>query len=202
MSECNKTESMENQKDVFLGMFTDSSDSEEEEYELYDHEYSVRSKGHVTCLSCGLQVVDMALFVSEEEGFESRVFIHKPSDELYTTVSDNFEDLIQKLSFFQITVENSLEKLSKMCETYMLPNDASARKGSRRHPFRISARLKGLCAALLWREALIHKLPLTMAGFSRKIGVPRTTILGAFKQLDDYSTFSAASKPGRPRKEP
>ncbi len=96
-----------------------------------------------------------------------------------------------------------MEKLSKMCETYMLPNDASVRKGSRRHPLRISARPKGLCAALLWREVLIHKLPLTMAGFSRKIGVPRTTILGVFKQLDDYSiVLSAASKPGRPRKEP
>ena len=38
-----------------------------------------------------------------------------------------------------------------------------------------------------------------MTGFSREIGVPRATIVGAFKQLDDYSVLHV-SKPGRPRK--
>ena len=38
-----------------------------------------------------------------------------------------------------------------------------------------------------------------MAGFSRKINVPRATIVGAFKQLDDYGVLHV-SKPGRPRK--
>ncbi len=43
MNEYNKRESMENQKNGFFDVFTDSSS--EEEYELCDHEYSVRSKG-------------------------------------------------------------------------------------------------------------------------------------------------------------
>ena len=92
-----------------------------------------------------------------------------------------------------------MKRLSEMCETYMLSDDTPIRKGERKHHFRVSARPKGLCAALLWREALVHKLSLTMAGFSRKVGVPRTTILGAFKQLDDYGVLHV-SKPGRPRK--
>ena len=73
------------------------------------------------------------------------------------------------------------------------------KKGNRRHPFQVSATPEGLCAALLWRETLVHKLPITMAGFSREISVPRTTIIGAFKQLDDYGVLNV-SKPGRPRK--
>jgi hypothetical protein len=81
----------------------------------------------------------------------------------------------------------------------MLSDDTPIRKGERKHHFRVSARPKGLCAALLWREALVHKLPLTMAGFSREIGVLRATIVGVFKQLDDYSVLHV-SKPGRPRK--
>ncbi len=167
MNECNKRESMENQKNVYFDVFTDSSDSEEEEYELCDHEYSVRSKGDVTCLSCRLQVRDEALFVPEE-GYESSTITHRPSpDELYGFVNEIFKELIGKLSFPEITVENSLEKLFKTCETYMLPNDVPVREGGRGHPFGISARPKGLCAALLWREVLIHKLPLTMAGFEK-----------------------------------
>ncbi len=110
-----------------------------------------------------------------------------------------FEKLIFKLSSSQITVENSLERLIEMCETYILPDDTPVEKGKRECLFRISARPKGLCAVLLWREVLIRKLPMTMAGFSRKIGVPRVTIIGSFRQLDDYSNLHV-SKPGRPRK--
>ncbi len=110
-----------------------------------------------------------------------------------------FEKLIFKLSSSQITVENSLERLIEMCETYILPDHTPVEKGKRKRLFRISVRPKGLCAALLWREVLIRKLPMTMAGFSRKIGVPRVTIIGSFRQLDDYSDLHV-SKPGRPRK--
>ena len=114
-------------------------------------------------------------------------------------ITSTFKDLISKLSYLQITVENSLEKLLETCEKYILPDDTLINEGKRKHPFRVSASPKGLCAALLWKEVLVHKIPITMAGFSRKISVPRTTIIGAFKQLDDYSVLNV-SKPGRPRK--
>ena len=110
-----------------------------------------------------------------------------------------FEKLIFKLSSSQITVENSLERLIEMCETYILTDDTPVEKGKRKRLFQVSARPKGLCAALLWKETLIRKLQMTMAGFSRKIGVPRVTIVGSFRQLDDYSDLHV-SKPGRPRK--
>jgi hypothetical protein len=34
-------------------VFTDSSDSEEEEYEKCNHEYTVKLYGFMTCLTCG-----------------------------------------------------------------------------------------------------------------------------------------------------
>ncbi len=180
---------MKNQKSVF----TDSSDSEEE-YELCDHEYTIKSKGHVTCLSCGLSERKASLFVPEE-GNESRTIMRgPPPDELYGVVNEIFKELIGKLSSLEITVENSLEKLSKTCEKYMLPSDEPARRS-----FRIFVRPKALCATLLWREVLIRKLPLNMTEFSKRINTPRSTILGVFKQLDDYKDF-APSKVGRPRK--
>ena len=184
---------MKSQKNVF----TDSSDSEEE-FELCDHEYT-KSKGEVICLSCSLSERKASLFVSEE-GNESRTIMHgPPPDELYGIVNEIFEELIEKLSSLEITVENSLEKLSKTCEKYMLSGNEPVREGGRRRSFRISARPKSLCATLLWREVLIRKLPLNITELSKKIGVDRTTILCVFKQLDDYKDF-AASKIGRPRK--
>ncbi len=110
-----------------------------------------------------------------------------------------FEKLIFRLSSSQITVENSLERLIEMYETYVLPDDTPVEKEKQKCLFRVSARPEGLCAALLWKETLIRELPMTMAGFSRKIGVPRVTIIDLFKQLDDYSDLHV-SKPGRPRK--
>ena len=65
MNEYNKKE-MENQINYY------DSDSEEEEYEKCDHEYTVRSKGYKTCLTCGLQMEDLAQFVPEGV-FEYRV---------------------------------------------------------------------------------------------------------------------------------
>ncbi len=173
---------MKSQKNVF----TDSSDSKEE-YELCDHEYTIKSKGHVACLSCGLSERKASLFVSEEDYVSITIMRDKPPDELYGIANEIFEELIERLSSLEITVENSLEKLSKTCEKYMLSGNKPVREGGRRRSFRISARPKGLCAAL------------NMTEFSKKIGVDRTTILCMFKQLDDYKDF-AASKIGRPRK--
>ncbi len=46
-----------------------------------------------------------------------------------------FEKLIFKLSSSQITVENSLERLIEMCETYILPDDTPVEKGKRKRLF-------------------------------------------------------------------
>ncbi len=154
-----------------------------------DNEYTIKSKGHVTCLPCGLSERKASLFVPESGS---------PPDKLYGVVNEIFKVLIGKLSFPEITVENSLEKLFETCEKYMLSSDTPVRKGGRRRSFRISARPRGLCATLLWREVLIRKLPLNITDFSKRIGVPRTTVLCVFKQLDDYKGF-APSKVGRPR---
>ncbi len=146
--------------------------------------------------------MERTMFVPEE-GYENRVIaqrkVRRTTDDLHIVIRSIFKDLIPKLSYSQITVENSLEKLLETCETYILPDDTLVKEGRRRHPLRVSARPKGLCAVLLGKEVLVHKLPITMAGFSRKISVPRTTIIGAFKQLDDYGVLNV-SKPGRPSK--
>ena len=139
-------------------------------------------------------------FPFSEEGYEDRVTVCRSSvGDLRDMVELVFEGLISKLSCPQITVENSLEKLLETCETHILSDDTPIKEGKRKHPFRVSARPEGLCAALLWKEVLVHKQPITMAGFLRKISVLRTTIIGAFKQLDDYNVLNV-SKPERPRK--
>ena len=139
------------------------------------------------------------LFVPEE-GYESKTIMRgSPPDKLCVVVNEIFKELIGKLSFPEIKIQNGLEKLSNTCEKYMLSSNTPVRKGGRRRSFRISARPRGLCATLLWREVLIRKLPLNITEFLRKIGVPRTTVLCVFKQLDDHKDF-APSKVGRPRK--
>ena len=112
-------------------------------------------------------------------------------------VRSDFEDLILLLSHPKITVGESLDKLIETYESYLLPEAAFV--GKKKYPFRVSTGPEGLCAALLWREVLLCKIPLTMAGYSRKIAVRRENIIYAFKQLDDYSVLHV-SKPGRPRK--
>ena len=94
-----------------------------------------------------------------------------PPDKLCGVVNEIFKELIGKLSFPEITVEDSLGKLSETCETYMLSSDTPVREGGRRRSFRISARPRGLCAALLWREVLIRELPLNLTDFLKTIEV-------------------------------
>ena len=43
-------------------VFTDDYEKAKEEYELCDHEYSVRSKGEFMCLSCGFSERRLLLF--------------------------------------------------------------------------------------------------------------------------------------------
>ncbi len=59
---------------LVLDSFTEEqSDSDSEDYcEKCDHEYTIKPKGDITCLSCGEQVRDTVQFVPEE-GYENRV---------------------------------------------------------------------------------------------------------------------------------
>ncbi len=193
----NKREMTES-KYLVSDFFTEEqSDSDSEDYcEKCDHEYSVFSKGSRICLTCGLETREIRHV--PEKGYEDRTIVQSKVSQTTDDLRVMIRSIFSRIGYL-ITVENSLEKLFETCETYILPDGTLVKEGKRKHPFRVSARPEGICAALLWREVLVHKLPITMAGFSREISVPRTTIIGAFKQLDDYSVLNV-SKPGRPRK--
>ncbi len=158
--------------------------------------YSYR--GYKICAVCGLMKQDPAQWVSEE-GYESRVHVSKKSDDdIMSVMCDKargiFENIIRNLSFEQVTIDGSLDELMKVFRTYVLTDDDRGR-----HNFRISARPKGLCAALLWRELLIRKVSMTMLEFSRRIKVDRMNILTVFQRLDDYKDLHV-SKRGRPKR--
>ena len=153
-------------------------------------------KGHQICAVCGLTKRDFNPFAFNE-GDENRVHVsEKNDDEIMSRMCHKargiFENIIRNLSSEQVTIDNSLDELMRMFGTYVLTDDD---RGNR--DFRISARLKGLCAALLWRELLIRKVSMTMLEFSRRIKVDRVNILTVFQRLDDYKDLHV-SKRGRP----
>ena len=152
-------------------------------------------KGHLICAVCGLTKRDFGPFAFSE-GDESRVCVSRKSDdEIMNRMCDKaigiFENIICNLSFEH---DISLDELLRVFKTYVLTGDD---RGNRN--FRISARPEGLCAALLWRELLIRKVPMTMLEFSKRIKVDRMTISCVFKRLDDYKDFHV-SKRGRPKR--
>ena len=120
---------------------------------------------------CGLTKRDFDPFAFSE-GDKSRVRVSKKSDdEIMNRMCDKasgiFKNIIYNLSFEH---DISLDKLLRVFRTYVLTGDD---RGNRN--FQISARLEGLCAALLWRELLIRKVPMTMLEFSKRIKVDRMT---------------------------
>ena len=152
-------------------------------------------KGYQICAVCGLTKRDFDPFAFSE-GDESRVRVSKKSDdEIMNRMCDKasgiFKNIIYNLSFEH---DISLDKLLRVFRTYVLTGDD---RGNRN--FRISARPEGLCAALLWRELLIRKVPMTMLEFSKRIKVDRMTISTVFRRLDDYKDFSVGKR-GRPKK--
>ncbi len=159
--------------------------------------YSYR--GYKICSVCGLTKRDPTQWVPEE-GYENRVCMSKRNDKNEITdrmcdkAKDMFENIIRNLSFEQVTIDNSLDELMRMFRTYVLTDDDRGRRN-----FRISARLEGLCAALLWRELLIRKVSMTMLEFSKRVKVDRMTISTVFGRLDDYKDLHV-SKRGRPKK--
>ena len=101
----------------FFAKEQERSDSEDY-YEKCDHEYTIFSNGSKTCLTCGLEVIEIKNI--PEEGYENRVIaqrkVRQTTDGLHIVIRSIFKDLISKLSYSQITVESSLEKLFETCE--------------------------------------------------------------------------------------
>ncbi len=153
-------------------------------------------KGHKICAVCGLTKRDPDPFIPEE-GYESRVRISKKydKDEIMGRMCDKARGIFCRIiSEFSFGCDISSDELLKVFRTYVLTDDD---RGNRN--FRISARPEGLCAALLWRELLIRKVPMTILEFSRRIKVDRMTISTVFRRLDDYKDFNV-SKRGRPKR--
>jgi hypothetical protein len=154
-------------------------------------------KGYLICAECGLMEKNFDPYAFNE-GDENRVHITNEEDE---------NDVIVRLCFKAMTViKKFIDDLDgaggdiptfdvlDVFETYVLTSDD---RGRRR--FRISARLEGLCAALLWRNLQIRKKPMTMLEFSKKIKMDRMTVSQIVKRLDDYENFKL-NKRGRPKR--
>ncbi len=151
-------------------------------------------KGHLICAVCGLMKRDFDLFASDE-GDEDRLSFGKKK-EIMTELRFNAMLTVRKLidSLEGAGGDIPLFDILDVFETYILTSEDRGR-----HKFRISARLEGLCAALLWRYLRINKVSMTMLEFSKRVRVDRMTISCIFKRLDDYKDFSI-SKRGRPWK--
>ena len=153
-------------------------------------------KGYLICAECGLmkQYFDPYAF---NEGDENRVHV---------TIKRSEEDIMKELCVKAITIfsriiddldidrDIAISDLLDVFETYILTSEDRGRRN-----FRISARLEGLCAALLWRDLQIKKVSMTMLEFSRRIKMDRMTISLIFKRLDDYENFKL-NKRGRPKR--
>ncbi len=155
-------------------------------------------KGYQICAVCGLTKRDPIQWVPEE-GYENRVCMKKKNDKndnmdrMCNKAKDIFENIIRNLSSEQVAIDNVFDVLMRVFKTYVLTDDD---RGRRR--FRISASPEGLCAALLWREIIIRKIPMTMLEFSKRVKVDRMTISTCFARLDDYKSLHV-SKRGRPK---
>ncbi len=135
-------------------------------------------KGYFICAKCGLA----------KRGLSE-------SDEVTNRVCDKARGILKKIiDDLDIDEDIDSDDILKVYKTYVLTDND---RGNRN--FRISARPEGLCAALLWRELQIMKVPMTMLEFSRRIRVDRTSVYCVFKRLDDYKDFKI-SKRGRPRR--
>ncbi len=160
-------------------------------------------KGHQICAVCGLMKRNsdpFALNKYDENRMdvsdEDRIGLNEKSeDEVMSRMCDKargiFERIIRDLSFRQVTIDD-MDELLRVFGTYVL---TSYDRGKRN--FRISARPEGLCAALLWRELRIRKVPIMLTEFSERIKVDRMTVSLIVRRLDDYENFKF-NKSGRP----
>jgi hypothetical protein len=149
-----------------------------------DHE-KVPYKGNLICRLCGLMERDDFDPFAFNEGDEDRIYIETKKDE------KSEEDIIIELCVKAITVLGKLIDdldgaggsvssfdILEVFGTYILTSEDRGRR-----KFRISAKLEGLCAALLWRH--------------RKIKMDRMTVSLIVRRLDDYENFKF-NKSGRP----
>ncbi len=153
-------------------------------------------KGNQICAVCGLMKRNSDPFAFNE-GDENRVSVsEKSEDEVMSGMCDKargiFERIIRDLSFRQVT-NDDMDDLLRVFRTYVLTSENRGRR-----IFRISARPEGLCAALLWRELQIRKVPIMLTEFSERIKVDRMTVSLIVRRLDDYENFKF-KKSGRPR---
>ena len=153
-------------------------------------------KGNQICAVCGLMKRNFNLFAFNE-GDEKRVIAYHGSEDSVENVMCGkariiFERIIHDLSLRQVTI-GDIDELLQVFRTYILSSDVKGKQN-----FRISARIEGLCAALLWRELQIRKVSIMFTEFSEKIGVNRMTVSLIVKRLDDYENFKF-KKSGRPR---
>ena len=159
---------------------------------------NVSYKGNLICRVCGLTKRDFDPFAFNE-GDEDRIYIESKKSE------KSEEDIITELCFNAMTVIGKLTDdlegaggdiplfdILDVFETYILTSEDRGRR-----KFRISAKLEGLCAALLWRELRISKKPMTFQDFLRKIKMDRMTVSLIVRRLDDYENFKF-NKSGRP----
>ncbi len=153
-------------------------------------------KGHLICAVCGLMKKDFNPF-AYNEGDESRVHVtNKRSErnmmnELCVKAITILRRIIDDLDIDRDIV---LDDILDVFRTYVLTSDDSGRRN-----FRISARPEGLCAALLWRDLQIKKVPMTMLEFSKRIKMDRMTVSCIFKRLDDFKDLHVG-KCGRPKR--
>ena len=153
-------------------------------------------KGHLICAVCGLTKRDFDPFAFKE-GDENRVHVTSEKSEedimnelcakaiiILRKFIDDLEDVGRDIPLFDIL---------DVFETYVLTSED---RGRRR--FRISARLEGLCAALLWRYLQIKRKPMTMLEFSKKIKTDRMTVSLIVRRLDDENfKFNKRGRPWR-----
>ena len=167
-------------------------------FDTCDHKnYSY--KGHLICAVCGLTKQDLNPFASDE-GDEDRLSFGKKrvkeEKEIMTELRFNAMLTIRKLidSLEGAGGDIPLFDILDVFETYILTSEDRGRR-----KFRISARLEGLCAALLWRYLRINKKPMTFQEFLKKIKMDRMTVSLIVRRLDDYESFKF-NKSGRPWK--
>ncbi len=160
-------------------------------------------KGHLICAVCGLMKRNSDPFALNkydenrmDVSYKDRIGLdEKSEDEVMIRMCDKargiFERIIRDLSFRQVTIDD-MDELLRVFETYVLTSDDRGRRN-----FRISARPEGLCAALLWREIRIRKVPIMLTEFSERIKVDRMTVSLIVRRLDDYKNFKF-NRSGRP----
>ena len=154
-------------------------------------------KGHLICAVCGLTKRDFDPFAFNE-GDENRVCVtsKKSEKDIMTELRFNAMLTLRRLidSLEGVGGDIPLFDILDVFETYILTSENRGRR-----KFRISARLEGLCAALLWRYLQINKKPMTMQEFLRRIKMDRMTVSLIVRRLDDYENFKF-NKRGRPKR--